>query len=231
MWAVVVALLLGDLIPILDSKDFSAEMQRAAVTATVRITCAGGNGSGVILARDRGLFVYVLTANHVVAKQDGVEVATFSTISYPKEAKTYSGTIVARSPEKDLALVRLTTADKPPSLVAFDPAQAAPQAKSAFSALAVGCAEAEAPTCRIEKVKSKKQIKRPGVKEAVWAWEVAEAPRQGRSGGPLLDTKGNLIGICSGVGDGRGYYCHHEEILQFLKQNAFEYLLTKEGAK
>jgi hypothetical protein len=231
MLAVLFALTLADRIPVIESKDFSAEAQRAAVTATVRITCAGATGSGAVIARDRGLFVYVLTAHHVVARNDSVAVETFSVDSYPMPARTYKGEVVARSKEKDLALVRVTTGDKPPGSVSVCPPQSVPAAKEAFPALAVGCAEGEAPRCRIEKVKSKKQIKRPGVTDAIWAWEVAEAPRQGRSGGPLLDVKGNLIGVCSGVGDGNGYYCHLDEIVHFLKANAFEYLYTQEGKK
>jgi S1-C subfamily serine protease len=228
MRAVLFALLLADLIPVVESKDFPPEVQRAAVTATVRITSAGGTGSGAVIAHDRGLFVYILTANHVVAKNDAVEIATFSADSYPKPAKTYKGEVVARSKEKDLALVRIITGDKPPGSVPVFPRKPAPAARETFAALAVGCGEGEAPTCRVEKVKSKQQIKRPGAKDTVWAWEVAEAPRQGRSGGPLLDAKGNLLGVCSGVGDGKGYYGHIDEVVHFLKLKAFEDLFAAE---
>jgi S1-C subfamily serine protease len=228
MSALFLALTLVDPIPVLESKDFSAELQRAAVTATVRISNAGSSGSGVIIARER-VFVYVLTAHHVVARDGGVEIYTFSADSYPRPEKTYKGEVVARSREKDLALVRLVTDDKPPGIVSIDPAKAAPA--KGFPGLAVGCAVGGAPTCRLEQVKASKQIKRPGAKDTVLAWEVAEAPREGRSGGPLLDARGQLQGVCSGIGDGRGYFCHRNEILHFLKLNGFDYLYAEERGK
>jgi S1-C subfamily serine protease len=228
MIAVLVAVLLADAIPVVESKDFPAEVQRAAVTATVRIRMGSSSGSGVIIARDR-VFVYILTAHHVIARTGDLEVATFSAASYPGPEKTYKAeaSVVARSKEQDLALIRLTTDDKPPGSIRVGPLKSAPAAPT-FPALTLGCSPGAAPRCQVENVKAKKRIQRPDEKGTVWTWEVAEAPRPGRSGGPLLDARGHLLGICSGSSDGRGYYCHLDEILHFLKLQGLEHLITRD---
>jgi S1-C subfamily serine protease len=51
---------------------------------------------------------------------------------------------------------------------------------------------------------------------------------KGRSGGPLIDQRGFVIGICSGTSDGKGYFTHTHEIHRFLKQNAFDWLADKD---
>ncbi len=225
MGPLLLTLALADSIPVVESKEFPAEAQRAAVTATVRITGTAGVGSGAVIGRDR-VFVYVLTAAHVVGKDEAVEVATFSADSYPKPARAYKeAKVVARSREQDLALLRLPDDGKLPVGLRVGPK--AP-ADKAFPALSVGCGAGEAPTCRVERVRSRRQVQRPGEKEPVWTWEVADAPKVGRSGGPLLDAKGNLLGVCSGVGDGSGYYLHLDEIHRFLRVNVFDHLYKEE---
>ncbi len=208
-----------------DAKEFPQELQTKALRATVRIVnpAKGTNGSGVVVKRDDE-YVYVLTAAHVVDKADKVEVQTFSADPNPKAAKTYDAAVVLeRSKELDLAVVRIATHDKVPGVLPL--CVKAPDDKE-FAALTVGC-DGKTPTCLAETVKGRKLVKRPG-EDAVVSWEVAAAQAKGRSGGPLVDKNGRVLGIASGIGDGKGYYVHTEEIVKFLKERVLEELLEEE---
>jgi S1-C subfamily serine protease len=199
----------------LDSKEFTKEAQVRAVTATVRVYNATKEvgGSGVLVGRN-GPLVYVLTANHVVDGTKRLEVSTYTADSHPRAAAVYKGAeVVAQSAEADLAVVRLTTRDETPAPVLLD-----------FVALSVGCGRGEAPECLLEDVKDRRRVRKPGAARAVLCWEAARAPAKGRSGGPLIDRHGYLIGVDSGAGDGKGYYTHADEVQTFLKQNGLEWL-------
>ena len=69
-----------------------------------------------------------------------------------------------------------------------------------------------------------KRARRPGVETAVRVWETSQPPAQGRSGGPLLDRQGQLLGIGSGSSGGKGYFSHLDEIERFLKRNGLQWL-------
>jgi S1-C subfamily serine protease len=228
---VLLALVPAD-IDVLDSRDFPKEAQVKAVTATVRVANAakGFEGSGALVHKS-GPFLYVLTAAHVVAGAKKVEVATFSADSHPKPAKVYREVeVLARSAEADLAVLRIVTRDDPPGLVRICTPGSVPEAKG-LAALAVGCAAGGAPSCTLEVIKDRRKVRRPEAESAVVCWEAERAPAKGRSGGPLIDRKGRLIGVASGVGDAKGYYAHAEEVHAFLKQNALEWLYEDKADK
>jgi S1-C subfamily serine protease len=212
-------------IEVLPSTDFPKPLQATAVAATVRLRNAttGGEGSGVLVGRS-GPFVYILTANHVTDRSERVEVAVFTAGSYPRPDKVYqSGEVVARSVEGDLALIRLATRDPMPAMLRIPLPGRGPDGKD-FPALSIGCSAGGAPTPRLETVKGKRQIRKPGEEQAAAYWEMDAAPARGRSGGPLLDRSGGLIGVCSGVGDGKGYYSHTEQMHRFLRRSGYAWL-------
>ena len=72
------------------------------------------------------------------------------------------------------------------------------------------------------------QIHRPGEASAVKCWEAARPPAHGRSGGPLLDKHGRLVGLASGHDGKAGYYVHIDEIHAFLRANALRWLTEDE---
>jgi S1-C subfamily serine protease len=212
-----------------DAREVSKERKEAALTATVRLVNAAGRceGSGAVVGRS-GPHVYVLTAAHVVDGADKVEIHTYSAAAPPEEKAVYkSGEVVARTKDgRDLALVRLATKDELPSLRVCPPRRV--PAERGFAAVTVGCSDGKPPSCRDETVAGKKLIRRPGDKEAVLTWEVKERPAAGRSGGPLVDARGYLLGVCSGAGGREGYYGHTDAVHGFLKENGFRWLYEEE---
>ena len=73
------------------------------------------------------------------------------------------------------------------------------------------------PSLRCETVLDVVQAKRPGDTRASKFFRIQARPADGQSGGPLVDAKGRLLGICSGAQGDHGYYCHLEEIHAFLR--------------
>ncbi len=225
------ALVPGD-IDTLDSKEFSKEAQVKAVTATVRVanSAKAAEGSGAVVHKDRA-FLYVLTAAHVVDGVKKADVSTFTADSYPKAAKVYrDAEVLARDAAADLAVLRIATRDDPPGCLRVCAPGSVPDAKG-LTALAVGCAGGAAPTCTVEAVAGRRKVRRPGAEKAVACWETEKPPAKGRSGGPLLDSRGRLIGVASGIGDAKGYYAHAEEVHDFLKRNALEWLYEEKSDK
>ena len=215
----------------IDAPNFPAEAQERAVAATVRLknTTQACDGSGVLVGRI-GPVVYVLTAAHIADKDDKLTVSIFTKDSYPKPAHEYMGELIARQEEQDLAVIRFTTSDELPGFARPYPPAKIPDAKD-FPALTVGCDDGAAPTCVAVAVAGKKRVRRRAGEETALVWEIKSPPKPGRSGGPLLDREGRLLGVCSGAADGKGYYAHAEAIYAFLKQNGLEVLADEEPKK
>jgi hypothetical protein len=219
-------LLVGQIAPV-ESKEFSKAHQTAGVVATVRVVNPRGpTGSGTIVGKS-GPFVYVLTAEHLLNRKGGLEVQTFSEDSYPRPDKVYrSVEVIARSADiRDLAVIRIITAD-PLAALRICPPELIPKEKN-LNLLSVGCSGGKAPTCEIHEVGPKKRVQRPPGKAAAFFWEVSQTPADGRSGGPLLDERRYLVGVCSGTSDGKGYYSHLEEIHSFLRREGLRWLFEE----
>jgi S1-C subfamily serine protease len=214
--------------PVVDAPQFPRALQQAALAATVRIEnlTRQVEGSGAVVAVE-GPFMYVLTAGHNVRDGKDFIVSVFDAQTYPKAKQEYAEVkVVAQSQGvKDLALLRvLIGKDQGPAPVAIRPKPRKLDLKN-FTVLTVGCSKGSAPTCLVEKVEAAKLLARSpgGEKGKLWDLPAAQAP--GRSGGPMLDSKGQVIGICSGNNNGRGYFCHLEEIEAFLMRHQFGFLL------
>lgn len=208
--------------------DFPEKLQTRAVMATVRISTKKSAGSGVVVGKT-GAFVYVLTASHVVQDGENLEIATFSERSFPKADKVYrDARVVAKlSDTRDLALVRIVSEDKMLGVLPICPIGLVPK-KDTFPVLTVGCTEGNAPSAAVTKVLESKKVRHKAGAEAALSWVLPGTVAKGRSGGPLIDQQGYVIGISSGTDDGKGYYIHADEIHQFLKKNAFRWLAEQE---
>lgn len=217
-------------IPFVESAKFPKDRQLSAVLATVRIGAVGREGSGAVIGQ-RGEFVYILTAQHLVGGAERVEVEVFTKESYPKAKKKYpSAEIVAAMPGlADVALLRLRRTDDMPSYLQICPAGKGPNGMP-ITALTVGCGYGQPPTA-IEEigVERKTGQRRLGDQKGVF-WQVEAKYPGGRSGGPLVDTHGRLLGICSGTNREKTYFTHLDEIHRFLIGNGFRWL-TEENLK
>jgi S1-C subfamily serine protease len=208
-----------------EPEDFSEAARTAAQVATVRVINPAGKseGSGVLI-KQIGDEVYLLTASHVVENGQRVRVQTFG-----RPADRFDGVVMARSPRRDVAVVRISCPQRVRGIARLCPPALVPDDKN-FPGLTVGCVGDKPPIPRAETVLGKKRIRtRTGID--MDAWEVEHAQEEGRSGGPLFDKRGYVLGIASGTNNGRSYYTQTEEIYQFLKENRLDTLLGDKSDK
>jgi S1-C subfamily serine protease len=192
--------------------DEPTEVRDRGVAATVHVSDAADatSGSGVIIARSGG-HAYVLTAQHVAPKADTVEVRT-------TRGKPVKAEVLARSAQADLAVLRFAAVDLPA------PVSLGATGKTPEQVISVGWEEGATPMARAEEIKGTVRLRRPGESSTVLCWEAAHPPANGRSGGPLIDQAGRVVGIASGHDGTAGYYVHVDEIHAFLKANALRWL-------
>lgn len=206
-------------LPTVDLEGFKPEMQRQALLSTVRVHNKTRNvlGSGVMLERD-GTTVFILTAAHVVAGAEELTVDVFSAKSHPQQSQRFNSASViacAKDKQPDLAVLRVIGYDGEAKGLKLGSMKESPKQK-AVRAISVGCAELQAPTVRAETLLDVVRARRGDESKSSLFIRAESAPTIGRSGGPLVDARGQLLGICSGVNQGRGFYCHVDEIERFL---------------
>jgi hypothetical protein len=117
----------------------------------------------------------------------------------------------------------VATRDVMPGVAPLCSARTVPEGNK-LSGLASGCGDGQAPRCLIAALVGKRRVVKPGERDGTLCWEARTAPAKGRSGGALLDRRGQIIGLASGIGDAKGYYTHVEEIHDFLKRNGLKWI-------
>lgn len=203
-----------------------ADAQWAALEASPRV--GGGPGGGgrnatAVCVGCKDGFAYLLTAAHVVPKGEPRAYEFFTRQSYPKAARTFTrGEVVVRLTDPDIALVKLPIGDARVPVVRLAGAGERPK-RFPVLAVAVGCPEAVPPVCRLEKIVEKSFVRRPGGGDAFF-WKSSAALVGGMSGGPLLDERGRVIGVCAATQNGSGFFVHLDEIHFGLKQNGYGWL-------
>ncbi len=150
------------------------DVYKTAIPSVVTVLAGGGSGAGTIVSRD-GL---VLTNDHVVrGSLDGSVRVTV------QGNKTYPGTVIARDRQNDLALIRLQTREPLPALRFADPNSIEVGQK----AFAIGNPFGLAGTFTTGIV-SRIDPRRGDI-------QTDAALNPGNSGGPLLNSSGELIGV------------------------------------
>jgi len=203
--------------PTVESKEFPPEIQRSILAATVRVVVEDGREGTGVLVGVRDEVGYILTAHHAITKGGSIKVEFFTGESYPRPSTTIKADrVVFENPNADLAMLKV-------SLKKFDQAPApipiraeAPKEKD-FVALGTGATGGSAPTPQALHVLGRKLVQRKDESGAFF-WQTREAPVQGRSGGPLVDAAGSLLGIASGEQKAQGYFSHLDEIRAWLRK-------------
>ncbi len=152
------------------------------------------SGSGVIISQDG----YIVTNNHVVADADEIN------ITLPNK-RTYKGTVVGTDPSSDLAVVKIDATGLPYLVYGNSD-----EAKLGQWVLAIGyplnldvtvtagIISAKSRSININDRQSQTPV------ESFIQTDAAVNP--GNSGGALINTNGELIGINSAIATGTGYY-------------------------
>jgi hypothetical protein len=207
-----------------DSKEFPREKQEAALAATAGIVHVATNGEGtaVVVKHDKQKgVVYLLTAAHVVPpgeQGNWVKLDFYSSKPFAKLGSTVDGVVMARMPNEDIAVVQAVVKNAPaPGVLRICPLDKQPKGEQQnVTILTVGCdGPNRAPQLLTDVILGRAFPAKPsGAK--VLCWETKRPPVQGRSGGPLIDQRGYLTGICSGTEKKRGYYTHILDIRKAL---------------
>jgi hypothetical protein len=208
------------------------ELRWTAIAAVARVTpgeFAGPVAAAVCVGR-RGKDLYLLTASHAYPRADARKFEFFTRESYPEPADSVVGSeVVVRLDGCDVALVKATVGEKPPSILGVAEVGKRPK-KFPVKAVSVGCPDGSPPVFRTETLTGKKLVRRERVEPAFF-WETAAAPVGGMSGGPLLDTNGRIVGLCTAASAERGYFAHLDEIQAGLKQGGFGWLFEPTSEK
>ena len=134
--------------------------------------------------------------------------------------------VIRRWPDPDIALVRFPLGKQTVSVLSIAPAWQRPKSFP-VEVRTIGVGSDQASTMFGDVIRAKEFVTREG-KQPAFFWRTDLPPDQGRSGGPLLDDRGRIIGITVAASGGKGYYTHHDEIVAALKSNGHSWLIPPE---
>ena len=184
------------------------QIARQLSAAVVSISQRGGSGSGVIVRPD-GI---MLTNAHVVGSARTVQVGL-------ADGRQLTGTVLGRDPSLDIAVVRVTAQGLPAARMGnsddLQPGQ---------TAIAIGNPLGLERTVTTGVVSAVNRSPRGIMLEGLIQTDAAISP--GNSGGPLLDSRGQVIGINTAVLSAPGAQGLGFAIPINLAQDVVEQLLT-----
>jgi len=176
------------------SRTSSPDLQRTLLEATVRLSVQDpqgtSSGTGTLIDSRQGEAL-VLTCGHIFRSSQGkgpIEVTLFQVgPGGVTERTTVVGKLQNFDLERDLALVSIRLEE---SVRAVPVAPIGTKLGPGDSVTSVGCNHGQLPTTRVSQVTATDRYQGPS------NVEVAGAPVEGRSGGGLFNTAGQLVGVC-----------------------------------
>lgn len=159
---------------------------RQATPSVVSVARRGGSGSGVVIRRD-GI---ILTNAHVVGGASSVTVEL-------ADGRTLTGRVLGRDPTVDVAVVQIPVTDAPAA-----PLGDSDRLQVGQSAIAIGNPLGLERTVTEGIISAVNRTPRGFTLDALIQTDAAISP--GNSGGPLLDSRGAVIGINTAVLSGSG---------------------------
>lgn len=172
-----------------DFRDFFGERMPRGGSSPIIAT-----GSGVIITPDG----YIVTNNHVVTESDKVEVTL-------NDKRTFEARIIGTDPSTDLALIKVDAKDLPyliygnsDQLQVGEWVLAVGNPFNLTSTVTAGIVSAKARNINI--------LGSPDGSAIESFIQTDAAVNRGNSGGALVNTRGELVGINAAIASGTGYY-------------------------
>ncbi len=195
------------------------------LAATVRLHIQDGqgysHGSGTLIDQRSGEAL-VLTCGHVFRDSEGRGKITVDLFG-PGMPQGLTGSLIAYDLERDLGLVAIRPGRSViTARVAGEHTLIEPEA----AAISAGCDHGDEPTARRTQITSVDRYQGPP------NLQVAGEPVQGRSGGGLFNTAGQVIGVCNAADpqDGEGLYSALASIHALLNSAQLASLYRADGA-
>jgi serine protease Do len=156
-----------------------------------------GSGSGVIIAEDG----YIITNNHVIKDADDIEVVM-------NNKKSYKGKVIGKDPNTDLALLKIEEKSLPflkfgnsDEVMVGEWVLAVGNPFNLTSTVTAGIVSAKGRSINIIGNED------PGVKFPIESFiQTDAAVNPGNSGGALINTRGELVGINTAIASRTGSY-------------------------
>jgi serine protease Do len=164
-------------LPQAQGEETVVRVARQATASVVSVSRQGGSGSGVFIRRDGVL----LTNAHVVGNASRVTVRL-------ADGRRLTGTVAGRDPTMDIAVVRVPLADAP-----IAPLGDSDRLQVGQMAIAIGNPYGLERTVTTGVVSALNRS--PRGLDLGGLIQTDAAINQGNSGGPLFDSRGNVIGI------------------------------------
>ncbi|MCR9197468.1 MAG: trypsin-like peptidase domain-containing protein [Planctomycetaceae bacterium] len=193
----------------------------AAMESTVRVRLIDGNmrdfGTGTIVHSDKGQST-ILTCAHIFKGVSG-KAAVVVDVFRDGEVLKYPATVVGGDHNSDVAFLTIQNASPLPTSPIAQQLVLRPN-DPVFS---IGCNNGDLPTRLNMNVVEINRYEGP--ENVVCTLD----PVQGRSGGGLFNTSGELVGVCSGAfrKEKQGLYSGVQPVLQLADRSGLDYLIKR----
>lgn len=193
-----------------------------SASVRLRVHDADGKSTGTGTIVDcRSGEALIVTCGHIFRDSKGkgeIDVDLFGA----NGRRTIPGQVVSYDLKSDIGLVRIRPNTH---LITATPAPVGSQLRKGDSVVSVGCSHGDDPTSKVSNINSLNKFQGPA------NIQVAGQPVQGRSGGGLFNSQGELIGVCNAAdpSDNEGLYAALAVIHGELVRVGLDQVLARPG--